>query len=74
MTDITPAFTETPVPVEHGTVVPVETVPVETVPVDDDPKQTWIVYQDGLEPPDDNGFQAPKFSRVTTEDYAKLGK
>ena len=45
-------------------------VPVEAV---DDPNETWIVYQDGLEPPDNNGFQAPHFSRVTSAVFAKLG-
>lgn len=44
--------------------------PVEKV---DDPKETWIVYQSGLEPADSNGFQAPIFSRVTMDEYKKLG-
>ena len=45
----------------------------ENAPAVEDPKQTWIVYQSGLEPADENGFQAPIFSRITTEEYAKLG-
>ena len=47
--------------------------PASTPAETEDPKQTWIVYQDGLDPADANGFQAPHFSRVTTEEYAKLG-
>jgi hypothetical protein len=64
-----PVFAPAPVPADPAPPAPVD---VPKGPVDD-PNETWIVYRSGFEPPDSNGFQAPIFKRVTSDEYKKLG-